>query len=40
MKIEAQAKQNAKEILLQYGITEPTLENVIYIIEEQGYELL
>lgn len=40
MKIEVQAKQNAKEILLQYGITEPTLENVIYIIEEQGYELL
>ena len=40
MKIEVQAKQNAKDILLQYGIAEPTLENVIYIIEEHGYELL
>ena len=40
MKIETQAKRNAKEILLQYGISEPTLENVIFIIEEHGYELL
>ena len=40
MKIETQAKRIAKEILLQYGISEPTLENVIFIIEEQGYELL
>lgn len=40
MKIETQAKRIAKEILLQYGISEPTLENVIFIIEEHGYELL
>lgn len=40
MKIEVQAKRNAREILLQYGISEPTLENVIYIIEQCGYELL
>lgn len=40
MKIETQAKTNAKEILLRFGISEPTLENLIYIIEEHGYELL
>lgn len=40
MKIETQAKLIAREILLQYGISEPTLENVIFIIEEHGYELL
>ncbi len=40
MKIETQAKRNAKEILLQYGISELTLENVIFVIEEHGYELL
>lgn len=40
MKIETQAKRIAKEILLKYGISEPTLENVIFIIEEHGYELL
>ncbi len=40
MKIETQAKRNAKEILLQYGISEPTLENVIFIIEDHRYELL
>ena len=40
MKIETQAKRIAKEILLQYGISEPTVENVIFIIEEQGYELI
>ena len=40
MRIETQAKRNAKEILLRYGISEPTLENVIFIIEEHGYELL
>ena len=40
MRIETQAKRNAKEILLQYGISKPTLENVIFIIEEHGYELL
>lgn len=40
MKIETQAKRNAKEMLLRYGISEPTLENVIFIIEEHGYELL
>lgn len=40
MKIEAQAKQIAKELLLQHCIAAPTLENIIYIIEENGYELL
>ena len=40
MKIGMQAKKQAKEILFRYGIIFPTLENLLFIIEDQGYEIL
>ncbi len=36
----SEAKIKAKSFLLQYGISKITLENLLYIIEQQGFEIL
>lgn len=36
----SEAKIKAKSLLLQYGISKITLENLLYIVEQQGFEVL
>ena len=36
----SEAKIKAKKLLLQYGISKVTLENLLYIIGQQGFEIL
>lgn len=36
----SEAKIKAKNLMLQYGISKLTLENLIYIVEQQGFEIL
>lgn len=38
--MENEAKIKAKKLLLQYGISKLTLDNIIYVIESQGYEII
>lgn len=40
MKNSQKARLQAKEILLQYGITKPTLDNLVFIITRQGFEII
>ena len=36
----SEAKIKAKSLLLQYGISKITVENLLYIVEQQGFEVL
>jgi len=38
--MENEAKRKAKKLLLQYGISKLTLDNLLFIIESQGYEVI
>lgn len=38
--MDNEAKIKAKKLLLQYGISKLTLDNLIYVIESQGFELI
>ena len=40
MDIGKDIRYKAKNLLLEYGISKVTLENLIYIIEEQGFEII
>lgn len=40
MDIFSDAKSKSKALLIKYGISELTLENMIYVIENQGFEIL
>ena len=40
MTVNKEAKNKAKLLLLEYGIRKVTLENLIYIIEAQGFEII
>ena len=40
MKLEKRAKIEARDLLLHYGLPRVTLEHLIYILEDLGYELL
>ena len=40
MDILSDAKSKSKALLIKYGISKITLENMIYIIENQGFEIL
>ena len=40
MDIGKDIRYKAKKLLLQYGIGKATLENLIYIIEDQGFEII
>ena len=36
----SEAKIKAKNLMLQYGISKLTLENLLYIVDQQGFEIL
>ena len=36
----SEAKIKAKNLMLQYGISKVTLENLVYIVDQQGFEIL
>ncbi len=36
----SEAKIKAKNLMLQYGISKVTLENLLYIVDQQGFEIL
>lgn len=40
MDIGKDIRYKAKNLLLEYGISKVTLENLIYIIEDQGFEII
>ena len=40
MEIGKDIRYKAKNLLLEYGISKVTLENLIYIIEDQGFEII
>ena len=40
MTVNKEAKNKAKLLLLEYGIRKVTLENLIYIIQAQGFEII
>lgn len=40
MSIESEAKIRAKTFLLENGISKITLENIVFIIEQQGFRLV
>ena len=40
MNIENEARFRAKEFLLENGISKITLENIVFILEEQGFRFV
>ena len=40
MNIENEARFRAKELLLENGISKITLENIVFILEKQGFRFV